>query len=366
MSSLVVALCRGGFEVEAEGDLARTAGAAGRGGALAAVERGRAWVVAPLATDPSGFERALAARPPVFVRSSFVGRGPVALTPSDEPAGRGARPDRLSPILAALEALAAEPFHRPPWASVWLEHPDNDEGKGLSTLCRALEGRLEAALSARGWTGPAGRRRAHVLLLDGATAFVGTSSVERGSPWPGGVPRLRMPEGAPSRSARKLVEAFATFLGEDETSLLRPGLRAVDLGAAPGGWTLVLAERGVRVTAVDNGPLKGPVARDPLVTHLRADGLTYRPRKPVDWLVCDIVLQPSRVARLVARWIGEGWARRAIFNLKLPMKKRHAEVERCEGMILEALAAAKVRATLSLRHLYHDREEVTGYLARSR
>jgi len=94
-------------------------------------------------------------------------------------------------------------------------------------------------------------------------------------------------------------------------------MRAVDLGAAPGGWTWQLATRGLRVTAVDNGPLKGDVASDPLVQHLRQDGLTYRPRNPVDWMVCDIVDQPSRIAHLVAAWLAEGTCRRSIFNLKL-------------------------------------------------
>jgi 23S rRNA (cytidine2498-2'-O)-methyltransferase len=139
-------------------------------------------------------------------------------------------------------------------------------------------------------------------------------------------------------------------------------MKAVDLGAAPGGWTWQLAQRGLRVTAVDNGPLKGEVRDDPLVTHLCADGLAYLPKRPVHWVVCDIVLQPSRIAALVARWIGEGHARHAIFNLKLPMKKRYDEVRRCESIIREALAKARIEHTLALRQLYHDREEVTGYV----
>ena len=124
------------------------------------------------------------------------------------------------------------------------------------------------------------------------------------------------------------------------------------------------AHRGVRVTAVDNGPMKGSVADDPLVTHLREDGLTWRPKRPVDWLVCDIVLQPIRIAELVARWLADGDTRRAIFNLKLPMKKRYDEVKRCEQRIREVTKRAGVNVDLRIRQLYHDREEVTGYVAR--
>jgi len=179
-----------------------------------------------------------------------------------------------------------------------------------------------------------------------------------------GIPRLRRPGRAPSRSAQKLAEAIVVFLGARESELLRSGQRAVDLGAAPGGWTWVLANRGLSVVAVDNGPLKGEVAHDPRVRHLRADGLTWRPPRPVDWLVCDIVERPARVAEVVADWIAEGDAHSAIFNLKLPMKKRYDEVRRCEALIRQRLRAAGVRATLGLRHLYHDREEVTGCLMR--
>ncbi len=177
-------------------------------------------------------------------------------------------------------------------------------------------------------------------MPDGGTAFVGTSNAQSNA-WPMGIPRLRMPAGAPSRSTLKLAEAFVVFLGERDATLLRPGLRAVDLGAAPGGWTWQLAQRGLRVTAVDNGPLKGSVATDPLVTHLREDGLHWRPRRAVDWVTCDIVEQPLRIAELIAHWIAEGAARRAIFNLKLPMKKRYDEVQRCEQRIGEILMRAK-------------------------
>ena len=173
-----------------------------------------------------------------------------------------------------------------------------------------------------------------------------------------------MPRNAPSRSTLKLAEALLTLLNDEERGRwLKPGMRAVDLGAAPGGWTWQLAERGFRVTAIDNGPLKGEIADDPRVEHLRVDGLTWRPRRAVDWMVCDIVLQPSRIAALVAAWVADGHCRRTIFNLKLPMQKRYAEVERCDAIIREALERRRLRHVLRLKQLYHDREEITGYLS---
>jgi 23S rRNA (cytidine2498-2'-O)-methyltransferase len=45
------------------------------------------------------------------------------------------------------------------------------------------------------------------------------------------------------------------------------------------------------------------------------------------------------------------------------MKRRYGEVQRCRQIIGDALAARRVHAKLTVRQLYHDREEVTAYLA---
>jgi 23S rRNA (cytidine2498-2'-O)-methyltransferase len=356
----VVAFCRAGFESEAARDLERV-GSHARATVAPDVVPGAGFVVARTRDDHAGWlarwSFAMIAAEPVFPRSVFFGTGPHRL---DVARGRG-RADRITPLVAAVESLRdAAPF-----ASVWLEYPDTNEGKALSPLARSLQARFAVALREAGLLDVTARRRPrlHVMLEDGDTALVGASDPERASPWPMGIPRLRVPPGAPSRSTLKLAEAFQTFLGDDDRAL-RPGQRAVDLGAAPGGWTWQLVQRGLRVTAIDNGALKGEVARDALVTHLRADGLRYRPRRPVDWVTCDIVESPARIAQLMGDWIGGGHARRAIFNLKLPMKKRYDEVERCRDIIARTLERSQHDATLRLRQLYHDREEVTGYLAR--
>jgi len=374
---LLVAHCRAGFEPEAAADLRQLAAEVGVDIALDA-PAGRAFVVGALdRLDLRSLPRAFSRSPPIFARSLFVGTGPHALFDRDAAKGR---PDRVAPLAALLEQHAAEialPSLVPPTAraagydTLRLETPDTNEGKALSGLTRALAARLSNELTARGLLrhesagseGVTDATHFHVLFADGAHTYVGTSAAPWASHWTMGIPRLRMPGGAPSRSTLKLAEALVTFLGDRESDLLRAGMRAVDLGAAPGGWTWQLARRSIRVTAVDNGPLKGEVRDDPLVAHVRADGLSFLPKRPVDWMVCDIVEQPSRIAALVLRWIGERHARHAIFNLKLPMKKRYDEVRRCEAIIREGLAKARVKHTLALRQLYHDREEVTGYVA---
>ena len=375
--TFVVAHCRAGFEPEAAADLFRIATNANKD-IVVDSPVGRGFVVGSLSRfDPRDWSSAIERMPPIFVRSLFFGTGP---HPLFERAMTKGRPDRIAPLLALIERFQSEfplsGFSRDSrrqanYDSLRLETPDTNDGKELSGLSRALAARLTNSLVERGLlraakdgAPPVPAGNLHVLFVDGAHAYIGASAAPWASPWPTGIPRLRMPGAAPSRSTLKLAEAFVTFLRDRESDLVHAGMRAVDLGAAPGGWTWQLARRGLSVTAVDNGPLKGTVAQDPLVTHLRLDGFSYLPKRPVDWMVCDIVEQPVRIAALVARWIGEGHARSAIFNLKLPMKKRYVEVQRCIAIIHDALAKVRVRHALMIRQLYHDRQEVTGYVAR--
>src|SRR5690625_7660960 len=83
-----------------------------------------------------------------------------------------------------------------------------------------------------------------------------------------GILRLRQPKGAPSRATLKLEEAWHYFIPADEwDQRLANGMHAVDLGAAPGGWTWQLVQRGMFVGAVDSGPMAQELMGTGLVTH---------------------------------------------------------------------------------------------------
>jgi len=267
--------------------------------------------------------------------------------------------DRVTPIVAAAKALGKR------FAALWIEMPDTNDGKSLSTLTRPLLPHLERALAKAGIAvdDDNAKERLHVFFVGGLACHVGVSTVGNSSSWPMGIPRLRMPSGAPSRSTLKLAEALMEFLDEGERARrLAPGMSAIDLGAAPGGWTWQLVQRAMMVIAVDNGPMDTALLDTGQVKHRRDDGFHFRPAEPVDWMVCDMVESPSKIARLAAKWIAEGWCRETIFNLKLPMKKRWEEVERCRALMDEALGGGGYY--LRMKHLYHDREEITAYLAR--
>lgn len=342
--------CRAGFEADCAAELtarALEAGADGRaeyrqGDAYVLWEATRSAGTRPWVPDFDDL---------VFARQMLSDCRSLALPPGE---------DRVAAIVDAAKRIQRR------FGAVWLEAPDADRPRQLLPGLRALAEPLEEALRAAKVLAGTGRGpRLHVCQLDREEAVLGASDPANSSPWPMGIPRLRFPQGAPSRSGLKLVEALATFFSEDELlSRMRAGRAAVDLGAAPGGWSQVLASRGLRVVAVDNGPIAQTVLDTQLVEHRREDAFRYRPERPVDWMVCDVVAAPARIAALAAQWIAREWCRETIFNLKLPGADRWQEVVRCHKVIEKALAAAKGNHALRMKQLYHDREEVTAHLRR--
>lgn len=95
-----------------------------------------------------------------------------------------------------------------------------------------------------------------------------------------GIPRLKFPADAPSRSTLKLEEAFHVFIPADEwDERLANGMWAVDLGACHGGWTYQLVKRNMWVYSVDNGPMAQSLMDTGQVTWLREDGFKFRPTR---------------------------------------------------------------------------------------
>ncbi|MGY0505985.1 23S rRNA (cytidine(2498)-2'-O)-methyltransferase RlmM [Luteimonas sp. e5] len=348
----VLCHCRAGFEPELAAELGERAALAGIAGHVRA-ERGSALVQFHAEGEEADrLDTALPWEKLIFARQKLQLIAELRALP---------RHDRVGALIAALDA-AREREVLPRFGTLWLEHADSDAGRPLAGLARSLGNALRPALRKSGWLDARDdpqRPRLHVVLLDGDHALLARSTPGDSAPWPLGIPRLKMLPDAPSRSALKLEEAFLTLLDPAQReALLVPGMRAADLGAAPGGWSWVLARHHIRVSAIDNGPLQPRLLDSGLVTHVRADGFSWRPAQPLDWLVCDMVEQPARVARRMAEWFAHGWCRHALFNLKLPMKKRWLETRHCL-QLFEQEAGQPLCARA--RQLYHDREEITVF-----
>ena len=155
-------------------------------------------------------------------------------------------------------------------------------------------------------------------MLDATTLLASPSKT---SPFVNGTPRfVEDRQGPPSRAYLKLWEAL-TRLGRHPV----PGETCLDLGAAPGGWTWVLAGLGAGVTAVDKSPLDPAIAAMPGVTWLGESAFGLTPR-PVDWLFSDIICYPERLLGLVQRWMAAG-ARNIVCTLKFQGETDHATAE---------------------------------------
>jgi len=340
--------CRPGFESECAAEIQTLAAAQGVAGYYKA-KAASAYVVFVTSTDEEALAliASLTFNQLIFARQWFR----ILAMTNDLDIN-----DRIAGLLPSLNLA-------PPSAELFMETTDTNEGKELQALCRKLARPLEVALKkAKLLQDSASDQRTHICFLSTTAAYVGVAPSANSSPYLMGIPRLRFPSSAPSRSTLKLEEALHTFLSPDEREeALQPGMRAIDLGAAPGGWTWQLVKRGLQVIAVDNGAMAQSLLDSGLVEHRREDGFRFRPEEPVDWMVCDIVEQPSRIAELAALWLAEGWCTASIFNLKLPMKKRYQEVEQCLEIVRNRLDQTGRHYHLACKQLYHDREEVTVF-----
>ena len=263
-------------------------------------------------------------------------------------------------VEAIIETLSSE------WkyADLRMETADTNDGKSLSKFTRKLAVPLRQSLRKSGMLTEKGDNDGHILhalFLSGNEVILGYSVSQNSSLHVMGIPRLKFPNAAPSRSTLKLDEAFLHFIPKDEwNERLTSGMNAVDLGAAPGGWTYQLVRRGMMVTAIDNGAMAESLMETGQVKHRMMDGFKYIPMKQNNyWLVCDMIEKPQRVAKLMANWMLHGYCKEAMFNLKLPMKGRYQQVINDLQTIKDMFAEHNVKYEMYAKHLYYDREEVT-------
>lgn len=163
---------------------------------------------------------------------------------------------------------------------------------------------------------------------------------------PGGLPRVALPSHAPSRAWLKLEQALA-WRGWDKEDL--HGQTALDLGCAPGGASLALLDRGVRVTGVDTGDMDESVLRHDSggfrqfrVPLARLDVSKLAPTYSL--LLCDINLAPPEVLPHVARLCQEIRVPRLILTLKLNNPAFEKRLDEFVGYI-RGFAPAPVHVT---------------------
>ncbi len=201
------------------------------------------------------------------------------------------------------------------------------------------------------------------ILCTSHKSYLGISYAEANlSGWPGGARHYAQTPEQISRAEFKLLEALETFDIELPTQA-----KALDLGAAPGGWTRLLLDAGLQVVAVD------PAHLDPRLTehkHLQhyygyAEGYleeALRKHSQFDIIVNDMRMDAREAARLLvraARCLRPGGF--IISTLKLP----HAtSTINPLTTLKEALSILSKRYGVVQAHqLFHNRQEVTVFAA---
>lgn len=195
-----------------------------------------------------------------------------------------------------------------------------------------------------------------VVIAQGAVYLGLSSAQENLSAWPGGMRRFARREDQISRAEFKLLEAIEAF-----SLPLPPEGWALDLGAAPGGWTKVLLEAGLRVTAVDPAALAPCLEQDPRVEHYRglAQDFARENRRAFDLLVNDMRMDPAESAGIVcdlADCLAPGAL--AVMTFKLPSKKRTEQIRRGFSVLERRY---RIRYA---RQLFHNRSEITVVCAK--
>lgn len=193
------------------------------------------------------------------------------------------------------------------------------------------------------------------VVCDAGQAYLGVSLASHNlSDWAGGMRRFARESGQVSRAEFKLLEALDVF----DIDLPPRGV-ALDLGAAPGGWTRVLRQHGQYVTAVDPGDLDPRLAADRGIRHKRMTADAYLADEPdqFDIVVNDMRMDARDSARVMVACAALLYAHGcALMTLKLPEQKRARVMDHALNILRQAYVIA------GARQLFHNRSEITVYL----
>ena len=202
------------------------------------------------------------------------------------------------------------------------------------------------------------------LLCTMGKAYLGISlTTDNLSDWPGGYRHFaHLPEQI-SRAEFKLLEALEVF----GVTLPSQGL-ALDLGAAPGGWTRMLLEAGMQVVAVDPAKLDVRLLRQPRLDNYRGYAEDYleealKRRRKFNVITNDMRMDAREAARLLVQagacLLSDGFI---ISVLKLPHET--SEIDPLKNLNEALRLLQRHFAIVQARQLFHNRQEVTVLTAR--
>ena len=195
-----------------------------------------------------------------------------------------------------------------------------------------------------------------VYLTDN-NIYAGLSQAEQNlSIWSGGMRHYAMREDIISRAGFKLMEALEAYPIDFNNST------ALDLGAAPGGWTKVLLDYGLRVTAVDPVELSPELQANKNVEYYqeRAHEYIKKSNKKFNLIVNDmsmnIFTSINFILSLKNRLNKDG---HIIITFKLTKQDRLNKIK--DGLKILSNHFEPV----FIRQLFHNRSEITVILKKN-
>lgn len=154
------------------------------------------------------------------------------------------------------------------------------------------------------------------------------------------------------RAEFKIEEAFKIF-----DINVTDGMRALDLGAAPGGWSHYLSLRGISVDAVDPANLDAAVLKQPNVKHYKMLAQQFMENnvgEVYDIIVNDMKMDTNESIDIICSMLNNLKKNGiCLMTLKLPKKGCQKRIN-----IAQKVLGSKFEI-IRIKQLYYNRSEVT-------
>lgn len=134
---------------------------------------------------------------------------------------------------------------------------------------------------------------------------------------------------------------------------------ALDLGAAPGGWTHYLSKNNVIVDAVDPAKLDDKLMKDKNVIHYKMLAQEYvkKYNKEYDLLVDDMKMDTRESIDIICLLYNNLKKNGVcILTLKLPKKNITKKIKEAKNLL------SKYFSVIKMKQLYYNRNEITVFL----
>ncbi len=158
-----------------------------------------------------------------------------------------------------------------------------------------------------------------------------------------------------NRAQLKLGEALEFFhipLSQIKTAL--------DIGAAPGGFSKELSLHNIQVMALDPAEMDSSILEDPHITHVKLRAEEFVPSSSYDLFVNDMNMHPKDSARIILSLspflTKEGYC---IMTIKCPSKNVFYYIEEVKKILESSFSHFR------FQHLPHNRMEITMIANRS-